>query len=670
MVSTNFTISSLEVLQSVVLEFDLSIAFVVYPNAHFNRIALTTQMAIPLDWEMLESPFYVEIPEESRLVDSNFVNPEENFMSIDEVVSRRDYTFYILYFQFLSNAICDKLSNYGFNISGRDSYGNNATLRYGVVLSHGSACYAPTLWCPSQSLVVQVPLQVYNEKWVDPDAEDCVCETPARNGMARKCLRPWPHVDLIHHYIYPLFREINVLIHRTIEFQISNIEQLIIATSLQLQNGTYLWKMDESYPFALVPPHIGSFSESSDAVEYWSRYGFRKQINIRLFSNLSLDLTQAVLTFDLLYLRPYGFYATVRNKRCDAFMGAIQLPLVHVFSLETIAIQCDVTCAVEIQCTAYQIVGNRCELFFRCDELALVEERDSLVRFKKYSFLYEENGTLTLPTQTFHPSRAPSKGPDPHCVSLYLSSGIGASPRSHAIEIIEDVPSLFECMNYCCMDDLLCASFIWSGHDAYRTCYLFSSHFDVQARSTISTHGWLRNYTWYRKSGQDSGLYDNKTSSNNLETLILQVWAATIIIIFPVLAYYAASSCILSYRLGRNLEDLVFEESESIERGANSEQLNEINNLFTVTYSEKKKAACKKCFDAEAVEKRAPFQATIQKDSIDYDAMCVICSDAFVENEKITVLPCNHKFHMLCLMQWLRLRSTCPLCRLDIKYIE
>jgi len=42
---------------------------------------------------------------------------------------------------------------------------------------------------------------------------------------------------------------------------------------------------------------------------------------------------------------------------------------------------------------------------------------------------------------------------------------------------------------------------------------------------------------------------------------------------------------------------------------------------------------------------------------------CTVCQENYQVGEKITSLPCNHKFHKDCLVQWLHQRDTCPLCR-------
>lgn len=50
------------------------------------------------------------------------------------------------------------------------------------------------------------------------------------------------------------------------------------------------------------------------------------------------------------------------------------------------------------------------------------------------------------------------------------------------------------------------------------------------------------------------------------------------------------------------------------------------------------------------------------------DQECSICkSELNIDNEdKIYCMPCKHYFHEKCLIQWLKLNNTCPLCRHQI----
>ncbi|KAG7285367.1 hypothetical protein NEMBOFW57_009994 [Staphylotrichum longicolle] len=46
---------------------------------------------------------------------------------------------------------------------------------------------------------------------------------------------------------------------------------------------------------------------------------------------------------------------------------------------------------------------------------------------------------------------------------------------------------------------------------------------------------------------------------------------------------------------------------------------------------------------------------------------CVVCVDDMAKGEKAAVLPCEHFFHGECVMPWLRLHGTCPVCRRSVE---
>ncbi|XP_063791648.1 RING finger protein 44-like [Pseudophryne corroboree] len=42
---------------------------------------------------------------------------------------------------------------------------------------------------------------------------------------------------------------------------------------------------------------------------------------------------------------------------------------------------------------------------------------------------------------------------------------------------------------------------------------------------------------------------------------------------------------------------------------------------------------------------------------------CVICLMQYQDGERVSVLPCSHKYHPRCISQWVATNSSCPLCR-------
>ncbi|KAJ8641276.1 hypothetical protein MRB53_017970 [Persea americana] len=45
---------------------------------------------------------------------------------------------------------------------------------------------------------------------------------------------------------------------------------------------------------------------------------------------------------------------------------------------------------------------------------------------------------------------------------------------------------------------------------------------------------------------------------------------------------------------------------------------------------------------------------------------CSICLDDFDMGSEAKYMPCKHKFHSWCIVPWLELHSTCPVCRFEL----
>lgn len=53
----------------------------------------------------------------------------------------------------------------------------------------------------------------------------------------------------------------------------------------------------------------------------------------------------------------------------------------------------------------------------------------------------------------------------------------------------------------------------------------------------------------------------------------------------------------------------------------------------------------------------------VKQEHLDNSTQCSICLENFVLNEEVTSLPCNHLHHRYCIVPWLQLHATCPVCR-------
>ncbi|CAA0404664.1 unnamed protein product [Arabidopsis thaliana] len=47
----------------------------------------------------------------------------------------------------------------------------------------------------------------------------------------------------------------------------------------------------------------------------------------------------------------------------------------------------------------------------------------------------------------------------------------------------------------------------------------------------------------------------------------------------------------------------------------------------------------------------------------DDDVKCSICQEEYVDGDEVGTLPCQHKYHVSCAQQWLRMKNWCPICK-------
>ncbi|XP_053203433.1 E3 ubiquitin-protein ligase RNF126-like [Panonychus citri] len=53
----------------------------------------------------------------------------------------------------------------------------------------------------------------------------------------------------------------------------------------------------------------------------------------------------------------------------------------------------------------------------------------------------------------------------------------------------------------------------------------------------------------------------------------------------------------------------------------------------------------------------------ICQDDVDKNLQCTVCMDDYKLDEPVRMLPCNHVYHNDCIVPWLEMHGTCPICR-------
>ncbi|GJX99731.1 probable E3 ubiquitin-protein ligase RHC2A [Tanacetum coccineum] len=67
----------------------------------------------------------------------------------------------------------------------------------------------------------------------------------------------------------------------------------------------------------------------------------------------------------------------------------------------------------------------------------------------------------------------------------------------------------------------------------------------------------------------------------------------------------------------------------------------------------------------DAVEKM-PNVVIEEKHVLTDDPHCAVCKEAFVLGTKVKKMPCQHLYHSECILPWLALRNSCPVCRHEL----
>ncbi|KAL1915299.1 uncharacterized protein VTP21DRAFT_6757 [Calcarisporiella thermophila] len=62
-------------------------------------------------------------------------------------------------------------------------------------------------------------------------------------------------------------------------------------------------------------------------------------------------------------------------------------------------------------------------------------------------------------------------------------------------------------------------------------------------------------------------------------------------------------------------------------------------------------------------------KAEIKKEHVAKEMGCAVCQELYSIGEIGLLLPCNHLFHHSCIVQWLKMSGSCPICRFNLSEI-
>ncbi|OMO67967.1 Zinc finger, RING-type [Corchorus capsularis] len=69
---------------------------------------------------------------------------------------------------------------------------------------------------------------------------------------------------------------------------------------------------------------------------------------------------------------------------------------------------------------------------------------------------------------------------------------------------------------------------------------------------------------------------------------------------------------------------------------------------------------------SKSVVENLPCVVVSQEDVMNNNALCAVCKDEVSLGEKMKQLPCAHRYHGDCIIPWLGIRNTCPVCRHEL----
>ncbi|XP_008230329.1 PREDICTED: E3 ubiquitin-protein ligase Praja-1 [Prunus mume] len=69
---------------------------------------------------------------------------------------------------------------------------------------------------------------------------------------------------------------------------------------------------------------------------------------------------------------------------------------------------------------------------------------------------------------------------------------------------------------------------------------------------------------------------------------------------------------------------------------------------------------------ASSVVEDLPFVKFTKEKLKNEEVVCAVCKDSIASEDKVRSLPCCHYYHQDCIVPWLGIRNTCPVCRYEL----
>ncbi|XP_057488242.1 uncharacterized protein LOC130774235 [Actinidia eriantha] len=69
---------------------------------------------------------------------------------------------------------------------------------------------------------------------------------------------------------------------------------------------------------------------------------------------------------------------------------------------------------------------------------------------------------------------------------------------------------------------------------------------------------------------------------------------------------------------------------------------------------------------SKAVVENLPSVVLTREELLENKVVCAVCKDEISVEDKVTRLPCRHHYHDDCIVPWLCIRNTCPVCRYEL----